>query len=98
MPDLTVMLDIPVEVGMARARRRRGAAAPDRFEGENLDFHQKLRDAYLAIAAEEPQRCAVIDAGAGREAVAREIWNVVGARLNPVVAPLGSNVRQEVGA
>jgi hypothetical protein len=41
----------------------------------------------------------VIDAGAGREAVAREIWNIVGARLNPVGAPLGSNVRgQPVGA
>jgi dTMP kinase len=99
MPDLTIMLDIPVEVGMARARKRRGTAAPDRFEGEDLAFHQKLRDAYLAIAAEEPQRCAVIDAGAGREAVAREIWNIVGARLNPVGAPLGSNVRgQPVGA
>jgi dTMP kinase len=99
MPDLTIMLDIPVEVGMARARKRRGAAKPDRFEAENLEFHQKLRDAYLAIAAEEPQRCVVIDASANREAVAREIWNVVGARLNPVSAPLAGKVRQhEVGA
>ncbi len=99
MPDLTIMLDIPVEVGMARARKRRGAAKPDRFEAEDIDFHQRLRDAYLAIAAEEPQRCVVVDAGANREAVAREIWNAVGARLNPVATPLAGNVRQQgVGA
>ncbi|HUC50071.1 MAG TPA: dTMP kinase [Xanthobacteraceae bacterium] len=99
MPDLTLMLDIPVEVGLARARKRRGGAKPDRFEAENFEFHQKLRDAYLAIAAEEPQRCAVVDASAGREAVAREIWNVVGARLDPMTAPLAANVsRRGVGA
>jgi dTMP kinase len=98
MPDLTIMLDIPVEVGMSRAHKRRGAGKPDRFEAENLDFHQKLREAYLAIAAEEPERCAVVDAGAGREAVAREIWNLVGARLDPVTAPLAGNVPHEVGA
>jgi dTMP kinase len=99
MPDLTLMLDIPVEIGMTRARKRRGGAAPDRFEAENLEFHQRLRDAYLAIAAEEPERCVVIDASAGREAVARESWNVVGARLDPVTAPLAGNARQQgVGA
>jgi dTMP kinase len=94
MPDLTIMLDIAVEIGLARARKRRGAAKPDRFEAEDIDFHQKLRDAYLAIAAEEPQRCAVIDAGAGREAVAREIWNIVGSRLDPVSTPLAGDARQ----
>ena len=99
MPDLTIMLDIPVEVGMARARKRRGKAAPDRFEAENVDFHQKLRDAYLAIAAEEPERCVVIDASAGRETVAREIWNIVGAKLDPVTAPLaGGAQRHQVDA
>ncbi|HEX3505520.1 MAG TPA: dTMP kinase [Xanthobacteraceae bacterium] len=98
MPDLTIMLDIPVEVGMARARKRRGTTAPDRFEAEDLEFHKKLREAYLAIAAEEPQRCVVIDASAGRETVARLIWNIVGARLDPMTAPLAGNVGQEVGA
>lgn len=99
MPDLTLMLDIPVEIGMARASKRRGAAAPDRFEGENVEFHKRLRQAYLAIAAEEPQRCVVVDASANRETVARQIWNIVGAKLDPVTAPLGSNVRpHEVGA
>jgi dTMP kinase len=98
MPDLTIMLDIPVEVGLGRARKRRGAQAPDRFEAEDIEFHKKLRDAYLAIAAEEPERCVVVDAQPGREAVAREIWNAVGARLNPVAAPIGDDVRHEVGA
>lgn len=99
MPDLTIMLDIPVDVGMARARKRRGKAAPDRFEAENVEFHQKLRDAYLAIATEEPERCVVIDASAGREAVAREIWNIVGAKLDPMTAPLaGDAQRHQVDA
>jgi dTMP kinase len=99
MPDLTIMLDIPVEIGLARANKRRGSAKPDRFEAENIEFHQRLREAYLAIAAEEPQRCVVIDASAGREAVARQIWNIVGARLDPVTAPLGASPRRhEVGA
>jgi dTMP kinase len=99
MPDLTIMLDIAVEVGMARASKRRGSAAPDRFEAENVEFHNKLREAYLAIAAEEPERCVVVDAGVGREAVAREIWNIVGAKLNPVTAPVGNGIRaHKVGA
>jgi dTMP kinase len=94
MPNLTVMLDIPVEIGMARAKKRRGSATPDRFEAENVEFHKKLRNAYLAIAAEEPERCVVVDASAGRESVARQIWNIVGAKLDPVTAPLSGDVRR----
>ncbi|HZC57523.1 MAG TPA: dTMP kinase [Xanthobacteraceae bacterium] len=98
MPDLTLMLDIPIEVGMARAKKRRGSATPDRFEAENIEFHKKLREAYLAIAAEEPERCVVVDAEPGRKSVARQIWNVVGARLDPVTAPLNGDIRRhEVG-
>ncbi len=70
-PDLTVILDMPVEEGLERVKLRRGEAKPDRFEAENVEFHQKLRQAYLAIAAEEPARCVVIDAGAAKEAVAK---------------------------
>ncbi len=51
-PDLTIILDIPVEVGMQRAAARRGNATPDRFEAENIAFHQELRDAYRDIAAD----------------------------------------------
>src|SRR4030081_2790155 len=50
-PDLTIILDVPVEVGMKRAAARRGTAVPDRFEAEDLNFHQQLREAYWKIAA-----------------------------------------------
>ena len=82
-PDLTVILDMPVEQGLERVKLRRGEAKPDRFEAENVEFHRKLRQAYLAIAAEEPARCVVIDAGATKEAVANEIWDAVKSRLEP---------------
>jgi dTMP kinase len=82
-PDLTVILDMPVETALARVKLRRGEATPDRFEAENVEFHQKLRDAYLAIAAEDPRRCVVIDASAPKETVAREIWDAVKSRLEP---------------
>ena len=97
--DLTLVLDVPVELGLERVKLRRGEAKPDRFEAENLDFHQRLRQAYLAIAAAEPGRCVVIDASEPKEAVARKIWNAVGARLNPMTFPVhGERRRSEVGA
>jgi dTMP kinase len=82
-PDLTVILDLPVQAGLERARLRRGNAEADRFEGEGTEFHEKLREAYLAIAAREPDRCIVVDAGATKEAVASAIWEMVQTRLQP---------------
>jgi dTMP kinase len=82
-PDLTVILDVPVQTGLARAKQRRGSAEADRFEGEGAEFHEKLREAYLAIAAREPDRCVVIDASAAKEAVANAIWQTVQSRLQP---------------
>jgi dTMP kinase len=73
-PDLTVILDVPVEVGMQRAAARRGSGAPDRFEAEDIQFHQELRDAYRQIAADEPQRCVLIDANADAGIVAASVW------------------------
>jgi dTMP kinase len=73
-PDLTIILDVPVEIGMQRAAKRRGSAAPDRFEAEDVKFHQELRDAYRQIAAVEPQRCVLIDTTAEPAAVAANIW------------------------
>src|SRR5476651_146551 len=73
-PDLTIILDVPVDVGMNRAAARRGAGAPDRFEAEDLKFHEGLRDAYRQIAANEPQRCVLIDATADPATVAAGIW------------------------
>src|SRR6195256_518459 len=73
-PDLTIILDVPVEVGMQRAAARRGTGAPDRFEAEDIKFHQDLRDAYRRIAADEPQRCVLIDANADAATVAASVW------------------------
>jgi dTMP kinase len=76
-PDLTVILDIPAEVGMQRAAARRGSGAPDRFEAEDLRFHQELRDAYRQIAAGEPQRCVLIDADVDISTVAANVWTAL---------------------
>jgi len=76
-PDLTFILDLPVEVGTQRAAKRRGTGAPDRFEAEDLEFHQELRDAYRQIAAAEPQRCVLIDANADADTVAAKVWAVL---------------------
>jgi dTMP kinase len=99
VPDLTLLLDVPVELGLERVKLRRGEAKPDRFEAEDVEFHHKLREAYLAIAAEAPQRCVVIDASGTEDAVAVKIWNAVGARLDPMTFPvLGERRRSQVGA
>lgn len=62
MPDMTLILDLDPEEGLRRATARRGADIADRFEKETLAIHQRRRDAYLAIATSEPERCVVIDA------------------------------------
>jgi dTMP kinase len=76
-PDLTIILDVPVEVGLKRAAARRGNGAADRFESEDVKFHQALRDAYAEIAKAEPQRCVVIDANADVETVAARVWSAL---------------------
>ena len=64
VPDLTLLFDIPEEVGLTRARSRNASAAEDegRFEAEDLRFHRSVREGYLALAKEEPKRFRVIDA------------------------------------
>jgi dTMP kinase len=62
-PDCTLLLDLPVRAGLARARTRPGATA-DRFEAESLGFFEKVRAGYLALARREPQRFRIIDAAA----------------------------------
>lgn len=84
-PDLTLLLDCPVEVGLARARQRiAGSSGPkeERFELESLHFHQRVRDGYLQLAAEEPDRFVVIDAAASQEQVARTVLQAVQQRLS----------------
>ena len=63
-PDLTLLFDLPEEVGLSRARSRNAAATPHegRFEAEDLRFHRRVREGYLALAVAEPQRFVKIDA------------------------------------
>lgn len=83
MPDLTFVLDVPANLGLARASRRRGRGQSDRFESESVQFHEALRNAYLALARAEPQRCVVIDGRNARDVVAADIWKVLTGWLQP---------------
>ena len=74
-PDLTLLLDLPVEQGLARAGRR---SAPDRFESEAESFFARVRAVYLERASREPERVWVVDAAAGPEEVARRVRAVLG--------------------
>ena len=78
-PDLTLILDLPVALGLERAGRRGGGEA--RFEAKGLAFHQRLREAFLGIARAEPERCVLIDALDSPEGVSAAIWSAVSARL-----------------
>ena len=69
-PDLTLILDIPVEIGLKRASER---SAPDRFEQEQIEFFDRVRQGYLKIAEENPERCAVIDASQSLDEVQASI-------------------------
>lgn len=79
VPDLTFILDLPPEEGLKRAGKRLAAAGSDedRFERLDLDFHRRLRQGYLEIAAKNPGRCLVVDAGRGEEDIAAEIFAAV---------------------
>ncbi len=72
-PDLTVLLDMPAETGLARKRDKR----QDRFEREDITFHQRVREGYLKMAADDPQRWLVIDASLPRAKVTEIIWDKV---------------------
>ncbi len=87
-PDLTFIIDVPVDVGLKRATTRRLARAisgeeADAFEKRDVDFHERLRQGYLAIAKEEPKRCHVLDGTARADAIAAEVWAQVEHRLLP---------------
>ena len=73
LPDLTFVLDCPIEIGLARTRRRRGHAAADRFEGEEASFHERVRQGFLALARDDPRRIRVIDGTRAADDVHREI-------------------------
>jgi len=73
MPDLTIILDIPAEKGLSRANKRRGSDVADRFEKEAIAVHEARRQAFLAIAEAEPDRCKVIDADRDQDAISADI-------------------------
>jgi dTMP kinase len=82
-PDLTFILDLPAEVGLSRAGQRRASKGEgvDRFEQEDLSFHQSLRQAFLSIARSSPRRCAVINADRSADEVEEAVWAIIGERL-----------------
>lgn len=80
-PDITIVLDLKVEVAARRAAARRGDEVPDRFEGEDHHFHAAVRDGFLAIAEAEPDRCVVVDATGTVEEVAEKVLEAVLQRL-----------------
>ncbi|MGY1770362.1 dTMP kinase [Blastococcus sp. SYSU D00813] len=84
VPDLTVLLDLPPATGLARAR---GRAAADRIEAESLDFHERVRQTFLELAAAEPHRYLVLDATGSPEEIAARIRDRVAALLVPAATP-----------
>jgi dTMP kinase len=91
-PDLTLILDVPEEVGFRRAASRRAGGAADRFEGEGAEFHAALRRVFLRIAEAAPQRCAVIDGAAHPDEVERAVWAAVIDRLPRLSDTPGASV------
>ena len=79
-PDLTVLLDAPVEQALRRARQRNAGAVTDRFESERAEFFERVRDVYRARAAAEPERIAAIDASQSVDRVAAQILKLLEAR------------------
>ncbi len=95
IPHCTLILDIPAEVGLERARKRASAVtAPDRFEKEEMQTHEKRREAFLDIAAREPERCHIIDAQKSEDEIAAEIAEIVDKRLGAANIAAGSEAAQ----
>ena len=83
-PDLTLILDLPAEEGLRRAHGRQGRET--RYEQMAIEFHRRLRDGFLVIAANDPQRCIVIDARQERDAVQSAVRAAVSRRLGVKLA------------
>jgi dTMP kinase len=80
MPDITIVIDVPAELGLARIRQR-ASDLPDRMERENIEFYQKIREGYLVLAKGMPDRFAVVDGSLDQDAVAKKIWAAVKDRV-----------------
>lgn len=90
-PDITFILDMDPAVAFERVHARGVetalASTGDRFEQEDLDWHQRLRQAFLAIAEANPRRCVVLPAGQGVDALEQEIWDVLVRRFDDLKDP-----------
>jgi dTMP kinase len=81
-PDITIILDLDPEEGMRRAdKRRQDGISPDRFEKDDLALQRRRREAYLAIARNEPERCAVIDASRTEKQIRKAVYNEIAERM-----------------
>jgi dTMP kinase len=80
MPDLTIVLDVPEEVSLARLRQR-ASDLPDRMERENIGFYKKVREGYLLLAQSMPERFIVVDGTKTEDAIEKKIWTEVQTRL-----------------
>ena len=80
LPDLTVVLNVAVDLGLTR---KEGETSPDRIGREAPDFHERVRRGYLALATEEPQRFVVVDGTLPAEEITKRIWQ----RLEPLLPP-----------
>jgi dTMP kinase len=81
-PDITFILDIPADKGLARVHARGEGTEPDRFERQELMMHERVRRAFLDIAEEEPDRCIVVDATQPEGMVAEDVWEAILDRLS----------------
>jgi dTMP kinase len=79
-PDLTLLLDVPVDVGLERSRQRDAGGIRDRFDFERAEFFERVREAYLSRARAEPQRMAIVDAVASMDEVTKRMTKVLESR------------------
>lgn len=99
LPDLTLILDLDPKEGLKRAHARRDETVPaDRFEKEDVSAHIVRRDAFLAIAAAEPERCRVIDAAGSAEQVEELIWDTVRQVMDERTTPTQTAAKKDRGS
>jgi dTMP kinase len=80
MPDLTIVIDVPEEISLARLKQR-ATDLPDRMERENIDFYKKVREGYLVLAKGMPERFIVVDGTKTADAIEKRIWSEVQGRI-----------------
>jgi dTMP kinase len=91
LPDLTIVIDVPTEVGMARIRQR-ASDLPDRMERENIEFYEKVREGYLVLAKGIPDRFFVVDGTLNEDAVEKKIWAEIEKRVVAAATPAKAGV------